>query len=223
MFTKLRRFALLAGAALAISAFAAPAAFGATEVRNAETEELCPEVQPPIEPVEGAGATSWLFGSGHKYESGGCTVRVYGTGVVAAAHSNGNNKDYCNYEMTVRVGPDGWGYVDSTKFWSCTFYTTQECAGDRIVAPAEYNPVFLGGKGIFKYANASTDLNLAFCANLPTFAGNYQGLTSYDLKPTGWGEQAWSNQQTDAAHWSWYNHTATGFGLYPEEDLLITH
>ena len=205
-----RMLALLVGAALATMAFGAASASAATVVKDAKTGQLCSAVKPAIN--TSAEPFSLLTSKTLNYESGGCTVHLTGGGYVTGFAFQADNS--CSSEFDVHIGPDGWGYIDNVKYYECTYIQTKPCAGDRLVAPVEYNPTLFGGKA-FKYANAETDLNVSLCSNL---TGDHWGFASFDVTNIV-GGHGWKIQQSEPQE-PWYHHT----GLWTSPSAVtITH
>jgi hypothetical protein len=157
-----RRLALLIGAALLAMAVAAPGAM-AMEVRDAETEELCSEVSPPVK------HEVW---SKQSYESGGCTVHM--TAINEPTYFMtvlGGPIDQCYVGYDIHVGPDGWGFVDGFEYGE---YGAGSGAGCWWWKMRPTNLVPAGSGGSWPHANSDTDFNFFAYAEKPNAIANYQ-------------------------------------------------
>ena len=199
-----RMLALVLGAALATMAFGAASASAATVIKDS-SGNLCSEVKPS--PKLGSNPFE-MFTTSRNYESGGCSVHL-----VSVGGNVGPWGSVCKSEFDARIGPDGWGYLDNFKYTSCEGTPAETCAGDRIVAPVEYNP-----NGLFKYSNAQTDLNIILCAK--QVGNTYWGFSSFDVQEIP-GGQGWANQ-TPSPQGSYYYHTGV-WVVNPGPGLQITH
>jgi len=171
-----RNLALLVGACLILMGSLSSTAMAATEVRDAETGELCPPVSPAINTASPMGALI----SPPKYESGGCTVKI-----SADANSTvvgGYNS--CEITYDIHIGPDGWGYADNFVYTSrapmgCLFWKTIRS----VLAPPEaIGPTIPSlPKALFPQSNAATDFYTYWTARTGT-GKELSGWLSFDVK-----------------------------------------
>jgi len=181
-----RKLALLIGAALLAMAFAAPSAMGATEVRDAETGELCPPVYPEPNKVN---PPTWYTNNSPQstvppYQSGGCTYKMrYG---IATINHTYQGNIACEVNFDLHIGPDGWGYLDNFSYpqlCNGKAMWTVVTPGSRIVMPPEFQPAYPYNE-FYKYDDANTDFNVSiWTANRDAMGGlsGYYGYVSMNV------------------------------------------
>jgi hypothetical protein len=165
-----RKLALLIGAALALAAFAAPSAMGATQVKNAATGQLCPETVPAAPKTETEKQNFMSVGKTPTYVSGGCTITLQQLEGVELQYPGSSSWTGCAQSTyRIHIGPSGWGYADSFLF-NCSIENWYAVGASQPIAPVEYT---MGGAIPFfwKNINAETDFNALF-----------------RVQPSGWGE-----------------------------------
>lgn len=170
-----RRFALLIGAALAISAFAAPSAFAVTQVKSAATGQLCPETNPPA-PVTEQEKNDWVQ-TPKPYVSGGCTV--YQRQMTDTYLAGWYGWERAQVSFKIHVGPSGWGLIDNASVtWSSTnLLRVDPDKKTWSLAPVDYKPAW--ASFFFPEANAQTDFNSAWSLISGTY--KFKAYPSFDV------------------------------------------
>ena len=212
----MRKLALAATLAVASMAMTATTALAATQVRDADTGQLCPPVSPTINPA------SPPFASTPAYQSGGCTIHMTASDAdldrTDMAHRN-KLPNRCTIDYDIHVGPDGWGYANNFQYFDSG--STSPCgnwapygSGSHVLAPPSFMP------GAWPYANASTDFNTVWTA---TWTGDSVGSGSnfLSLDVTQGNPLVIRNQKTTGTA-SWYNNFIRGL-WYGDGGLTITH
>jgi len=218
----MRKLALLTTTAVAALALTATSASAATQVRDAQGN-LCPAVSPAINATNAApGSTT------RNYVSGGCTLRMNSTAVNGHRIYVDSAPNYvdCQSQFDIHVGPDGWGYAENLGYSNCVGGGQPlQCAGDRLIAPAEY----VGPNSflrVFRFADAATDLNIELCGS---YAGSTRwGYASMDITYPAGGGWKWTNQYDLADAWgtTYYspqNHRGGTWTSPNNGKLQITH
>ena len=194
-----RRFLVLAGAALAVMATAAPAA-SAMEVRDANGA-LCPAVSPAIDKTNVISSSL----NPPKYQSGGCTVHMTpnvsgdNEGETFMRWGTGNT-DRCKITYDLHIGPDGWGYATghtyaAGNFSVCGSWSPLASYPSRVIVPGNVNPAFGAGK-FFSAANAETEFNSSWAGVRKTATGEANGSGNLSLNVTKASPLTMDNQFT---------------------------
>lgn len=151
----MRKPTLLATLVIAAMAMTATTALAATEIRNADTYELCPEVSPAIDKENPPTWYGHPYQEQYEYESGGCTVHLTQNISSPTTLVGYWGAEQCRFDYVIHVGPDGWGYADNFQHAHdyCVehFYTP----GSRILMPPDVNP---GNE--FPAVDGDTDFNV---------------------------------------------------------------